>query len=72
MGSVQMCGAIASVGDLAILFAAERHQCSQPIRKFQAVRHYLAELAAVRQRTNSMSSAPWSDRHGLDLPRLRL
>ena len=46
MRSIQMCGAMARVRDLAIQYAADRHQFGQPINRFQAVQHQLAELAA--------------------------
>ena len=46
MRSIQMCGAMARVRDLTILHASERNQFGQPINRFQAVQHHLAELAA--------------------------
>lgn len=43
--AVQLAGAAARVRDLTIQYAAEREQFGQPINRFQAVQHYLAELA---------------------------
>jgi alkylation response protein AidB-like acyl-CoA dehydrogenase len=46
MRSVQMAGGIARVRDMAIDYAADRHQFGQAINRFQAVQRLLAELAA--------------------------
>jgi alkylation response protein AidB-like acyl-CoA dehydrogenase len=54
MRSIQMCGAMARVRDLTVIFAAERHQFGQPINKFQAVQHHLAELAAEAAAADAM------------------
>ena len=54
MRSIQMCGAMARVRDLAVTFAAERHQFGQPINRFQAVQHHLAELAAEAAAADAM------------------
>jgi alkylation response protein AidB-like acyl-CoA dehydrogenase len=45
MTSVQIGGAMARVRDLTVEYARDRHQFGQPLNRFQAVQHHLANLA---------------------------
>ena len=45
MRSVQMAGALQRILDQSVQYAMERQQFGRPIGKFQAIQHYLAQLA---------------------------
>ena len=44
--SAQICGALSAVLSLTIEFAGQREQFGRPLTKFQAIQHYISDMAA--------------------------
>jgi acyl-CoA dehydrogenase len=59
--SVQMAGALERVLQLTVRQADERHQFGQPLRRFQAIAHQLAELAAETAAARAAADAAAED-----------
>jgi hypothetical protein len=61
MGAVLMGGAMARARDLAIEYARDRHQFGQPLNRFQAVQHELAQLAMEATAADHMTARAVAD-----------
>jgi alkylation response protein AidB-like acyl-CoA dehydrogenase len=57
--SVQMCGLLATMLDMARLHAIDRHQFGRPVGSFQAIRHKLAEAAVALAAAEGVADAAW-------------
>lgn len=57
MRSAQIAGGGAAALDLAIQYTSEREQFGRPLAKFQAIQHYLADLAGTVASVDAMSMA---------------
>lgn len=65
--SAQIAGAGAAALDLALKYAAERSQFGRPLAGFQAIQHYLADLAGVVAAVDAITMAACAglDRRGM-------
>lgn len=66
--SAQIAGGGAAGLDLAVKYAGERVQFGRPLSAFQAIQHYLADLAGVVASVDTMTMAAMAalDRRGMD------
>ncbi|MDQ6919187.1 MAG: acyl-CoA dehydrogenase family protein, partial [Candidatus Dormibacteraeota bacterium] len=59
--AVQIAGALERVLQLTVQYAGDRHQFGQPLRRFQAIGHQLAELAAETAAARAAADAAAED-----------
>ena len=67
MRSAQIAGASAAAFDLSVKYTAEREQFGRPLSKFQAIQHYLADLAGLVASVDAISKTAFAVADSNDL-----